>query len=893
MRLLLTLTLSLVAWLAGAQPTSFQSAPVEPNVAALLARPINPTQPVVETLGYYSPGDGGGGRWRWVVGDAVTLTNWPSAFRAGIFWVPHQWSGDVRQFGAVPDRNVSVSANLQSAADHAWVIGRGEINLPPGVYPITDTILFPPRVSWRGAMTAPAIDYLADTAISNAVVSGDTLTIRQQAAHWGAAVLFRTPNQTGPMLRFDSSRAVPNTLFPTNTLQDGSTATRWQASVRFRDVVFFGNNLQQETWNQDAISAQHVWDFGVENCAFIRIRGFLVDALNVNGFAFRGNASLGSSIYGTRGLNLWHASDTIISDNVIFGGRGALYWFSEVGGWRSSVIGGLHGNYDGHGWQTVASVSAGVWATDSEHQMESGQPVVVYAGGATMPEYEVGGATNRVMQEYTYWVTKLSPTTLGLHTNHTAHATNGYLPFAGGDAGIAIGPGFASGVYMSSGARQLSVIGGRYDQFYDSGIRIAGGSRSTIVGAILAHNGVSTGLGVVTNRAGTNIANLTITGGGTYTGGDNSIVGCVFAQADHAIRIEGVAANNQIIGAAYNSDLTGGPVSFDGTFAQDANAVILGETNSIRSLRLRGGQAGGSMLTFERAGVPTLGIGLTGTTGPVGLFRDPTNNVIIASVDGRSASLPAVRAGAINAVASPRTGILGAGEDASGENIAGGSTYIDAGRGTGNATSGGFVGVRIPQAESSGSTSQTIAERVRFSQRMQSDHVPMSLEYGTPGVLERVGVTNIAGRSVLHLPNVPQTYTGPPWTLTLHAAANLTPTDGATVYTGLGGATGMNGDINNVRVLIPVNALLTGYWVGSRIGTAGSAEDVVISIWDGSSAYGTVTQQWNVGRAHSIVTNLNVSIAAGTYLSVRNQFPTWATDPNFVSQAAVLYFREQ
>ena len=91
------------------------------TVADLVA--MTPTQDgmLVQTLGYYSAGDGGGATFRWVSGNS-TSTNLgtsikPSGATGRFLWVPEARS-DIRMFGAKGDTSTDNTLSIQAALDY-------------------------------------------------------------------------------------------------------------------------------------------------------------------------------------------------------------------------------------------------------------------------------------------------------------------------------------------------------------------------------------------------------------------------------------------------------------------------------------------------------------------------------------------------------------------------------------------------------------------------------------------------------------------------------------------------------------------------------------------------------------------------------------------------------
>lgn len=104
------------------------------SVAELLA--VNPSDAtLVQTLGYYTAGDGGGATYRWAAGYAGTTNSLGGAFAvSGGGWVQLGSEVNVRQFGALGDGVTDDLEAVQAAAD--WIGARmaGTLHFPAGVY---------------------------------------------------------------------------------------------------------------------------------------------------------------------------------------------------------------------------------------------------------------------------------------------------------------------------------------------------------------------------------------------------------------------------------------------------------------------------------------------------------------------------------------------------------------------------------------------------------------------------------------------------------------------------------------------------------------------------------------------------------------------------------------
>jgi hypothetical protein len=703
------------------------------------------TETKTEVLGRVTPGDWGEKREFILFPESTAPTN---EFIRGLANTNvgrriYKWYGDAAFFGMNSQVSSNYSPILQLALNTAYSNGIPTVTIPMGWFVMRETVLFPPRVRIRSEGWAnKAVDYLRDTEVFNAWASLDYAALDRLGAEWGTTVLARERHQTGRMFEFNTNLAALNIFYPSNSLQDGSVVDRWQASAGFEGIVFYGNNLEQTTWDQDLIRAENVWDFSVDNCAFIRARGYAINVLNGNGIHLSGNAAFGSSVFGSKGILGWHLSDCRLTDNYLFGGRGPAIWLSSIGGWRMPIWGNIVGNFDGHGWKTVTNLVNGVFTTDGDHQLESGMPVVLHLGTNTSSVLPTNAITT-ASKEVTMWVSKLSANTLGLHTNHLAHLSTGYLAFNNGTLPFLVGPGFASGLYVNDGSKQLAVANNRMDQNYDSGIRIAGGSRSSYQGNIVAQNGVSTGFGNTTNRPET-VAGITVTGAGNWTATENKLIGNVLGQADYGISLETGSAQTMNFGNAIdNSEIpSGSEILFDSAATAQQNIMSVGATNYQTVMDFIGGSAGSAIIKLSRAGIASVGFGVTGFGGrPTLVFLDPTNSVVLATLNSGGGTFPEWRVGRNGTWASPNSGSLNAGEDGTGTNAIGGVTYVDSGQGTGGQTNGGYVAIRGSLPTDDGTNQQSQVDMLVVDYSSNTNHTSIRTKLGgTNGPMGRIVV---------------------------------------------------------------------------------------------------------------------------------------------------------
>lgn len=621
---------------------------------------------------------------------------------------------------------------IQEAARDLYDTGGGTLLLPDGIITVGSTILWPSKVSLKGTSVGRTVDTLFDSSMTNNTTAADVFE------YWGGTVILSKTNSNCPLIEMDTSRSVPNPLFPTNTI-NGVSLTRWQASVTISGITFHGNNLYQDDWNNTVLKFPNVWDITIHDCNFVRWRGYCIDLFNANGIMMYNLAGLGSSFYGSKGIALHHVADCILNAFMFFGGRGPAIWVSAADGWLNSIQGpGLVGNYDGYGWKQLTNITADVFTTSTNHQFETGDPIVFER---TWPSDTLPTGLN---EGDTYWVLKISDTTFQISTNAfsgnaspTAVTGIGSLP-----QDMSVGPGWSTGVYLNSGANNCSIGGFRTDQFYDEGVVIEGASRNSFHGMIVRQTGVVTGSGVVTPRAGTNVCGVRIKISSLYGNAENKWTGGTFTSVYRPFEIEsGVSGFSPLNYAVDFSTITdrGNVWANSGTAIQ--NYLPIGDQNGATATWMWGGLGGNTIAGWIRHGVGAVGVRVSNTgSGAILQLWEPTNSAAMFSA-AQASTINTIWGGSSSVTATPKTFVISA-EAASGTDVNGSTTRIDLSRPTGSGT-GGALSVNGHIPGSTGTAQQTPVEVARIGYPTANRATSLRLYDIESGTLSIVSVTNL------------------------------------------------------------------------------------------------------------------------------------------------------
>jgi hypothetical protein len=127
------------------------------------------------------------------------------------------------------------------------------------------------------------------------------------------------------------------------------------------------------------------------------------------------------------------------------------------------------------------------------------------------------------------------------------------------------------------------------------------------------------------------------------------------------------------------------------------------------------------------------------------------------------------------------------------------------------------------------------------------------------------------------------------YALRLVSASQSTTTDSQTVYWG-GMAVAPSTTANRWRTYIPKAGTIKAAYIFSYAGTAGTNENWTMNIRLNNSSDTLIqTLAANTNDRVWSNTNLNISVAAGNYIEIKEVFPAWATNPATVTRNGVIY----
>lgn len=134
----------------------------------------------------------------------------------------------------------------------------------------------------------------------------------------------------------------------------------------------------------------------------------------------------------------------------------------------------------------------------------------------------------------------------------------------------------------------------------------------------------------------------------------------------------------------------------------------------------------------------------------------------------------------------------------------------------------------------------------------------------------------------------------PPFTMQFGPVGNTaTIADSTTYYFGNSGSLGVTAFAAQAEVPVLVDSTIIGYWIRTRLLTAGSNEEVGIALLvGGATVVGSTNQVWDTTALQSLsVTGLSQTVTAGQTIVPRFTTPAWGTNPTNLSAVCVVWLR--
>lgn len=455
----------------------------------------------ISVLGYYEPGDQGGGEFRF--NPTMTTTNglygvnamYVQANDGGIFERIYQDPVDARWFGANPKDMVDDIIPLQAAVDFVARTTRDGTNSPGGTvylggygsYRQSDSLILRPRVWLKGDWAVPSY-WSIDRPISTFQTNLFVYTA-------GPSELRLMQNADVPQILVTGDPVLDKMVAvqPDEVQEDGSIMTSYM----------HGGGISGITLNQDqtmgrydchAIMAQGMWNFIVDKVNFQNTHGYMGWIQDCNEFFIQfpfgsGNRGPGGN-QGAKGFFMWGTGDSTIQ-NARFGGQhGPGIWYTG----QTAGHGTISGNYIFNAVRDryrVTSVDQGTGAINitGPHYWETGMPAEWWSWDGAPP----GG----VQGQRPYWVIKYSDSQIGFATTRSNAFAGNALTFSSDMSGATnwVHSGPAVSAYGSWGATRMSWVGNRFEQNLDGSIHMAAVTHWSISGNTLYDNQFDTILG--------------------------------------------------------------------------------------------------------------------------------------------------------------------------------------------------------------------------------------------------------------------------------------------------------------------------------------------------------------------------------------------------------------
>jgi parallel beta-helix repeat protein len=701
----------------------------------------------ITVLGYYSAGDGGGGDFYLDPSDTTSSDDNGSVIITvsgqRVKAVYENDRIDIRRYGAKGDNSSNDGPAIQAAIDFAVANQIADVFVPEGTFVTAQTIQHKAPCNLVG--TGTVFSDNDSRVIGNGAYAAAGKSCIKLAS--GANVPLINANADGRLIR------------TTNTTDDGVVVSKRIHGGYIYGIVLDGNGVNQTKFDCDLIKVLYIWNYTISNCAFVRPSGYCVWTRECNVVQIIRCNSIGTDTWDrSKGVLFWSTADSKIIDCDFGGMIGPTIQISGVGGWQNVVSGNFSFNSITYR-RTVTGVSGNTVTFDSAHRYETGSPIqfVPGSGGSIPPELTIGRS---------YWAIRVSATQVQVAASYEGSLAGTALAITAGSGTYYGWHGYSSGLDLTWVASKNTVMNNRFDQHQQHGVSLYSANQNLIIGNLCNFNQYYTPTDSASAESAAGIAllgfctNNVVSGNDvsyrtpnypqdygvleTGSGNSSNIIGPHTSQGNTIAKYTFTSASTRLLdwGDATSTSLANtGPwnnsgnysVAIAGTNITTVSSGGLAVTGGITAttsiaattsvsgasgtfgsvsagtvLDITGGTSGVALFRIIRSGQPTIGFRNSG-----GLLMFDETNVQPLFKSIWSGSSPVFRIGSDNGTA-PAFSIL-AGSQSSGTNVAGSGLLIQAGSGTGNAsTTGTTVAIQTPNVGSSGSSTQSLTARATF-----------------------------------------------------------------------------------------------------------------------------------------------------------------------------------
>ena len=717
------------------------------TVADLVA--MVPTQDgmLVQTLGYYSAGDGGGATFRWVSGSSAS-TNVGAVIKptsaSGRFIWKSEDRINVRMFGAKGDNSTDDGPEIQAAIDYAVANQISDVYIPEGTFVTAQTIQHYAPCNIVGVGTVFSDN--DSRVVTNSVYAGTGMSAIKLAD--SANVPLINVNATNRFVRVSNSTTDDSVTNVSKRIHGGI----------LKGIVLDGNGANQTKFDCDLVRILYIWNYTIDNCSFIRSSGYCVWTRECNVVQLIRCNSIGTDTWDrSKGFLFWSTADSKIIDCDFGGMIGPTIQISGVGGWQNVVSGNFSFNSITYR-RTVTGVSGNTVTFDAAHRYETGSPIqfVPGSGGSIPPELTIGRP---------YWAIRVSATQVQVAASYEASLAGTALAITAGSGTYYGWHGYSSGLDLTWVASKNSVTGNRFDQHQQHGISLYNVAENLIVGNLCNFNQYYTPTDSASAESAAGIALLGSCSRNVISGNDvsyrtpkypqdygvletgantSNIIGPHSSQGNTVAKYSFASSSTRLLdwGDATSTSLantgpwnnsgnysvaigranittvssggfavTGGitaSTSIAATTSVSGATGAFGATGSGTVVDITGGTGGVAIFRMIRSGQPTIGFR---NSGGLLMFDETSIQPLFKAIWSGSSSV--FRIGSDTGTA-PAFSVL-AGHQSSGTDVAGSGLLIQAGSGTGSgSTTGTTVAIQTPNAGSSGSSVQSQTARATF-----------------------------------------------------------------------------------------------------------------------------------------------------------------------------------